>query len=179
MASAQAALDEAERQDVASAAQRAREGQALGTPPVSVRKAREALDLRKRDHAALVLAQSGAEVDLAAALAVTADDWASALDTEIAQARERARAALDQFEQAMSEISTSATAALWLASGRSDARWDRRPALAFTGTVALSSRARTINGEPMPVSELVAYLHEALEPPTSTQTSIEPTTSRA
>jgi hypothetical protein len=71
-------------------------------------------------------------------------------------------------------------AALWLASGRSDGRWDRRPALAFTGTVALSSRARTINGEPMPVSELVAYLHEALEPTTSTQTStIETTTAQA
>jgi hypothetical protein len=40
--------------------------------------------------------------------------------------------------------------------------------MAVVGTIAVSSRRRTANNEPLRVDELVGYLRELIEPPTST-----------
>src|SRR5262249_35055835 len=64
LAAAQAALEQVQADDVARAAQRVREGGQTGAVPVSVTKARDRVELAKREVAAIRLAVEGAEEDL-------------------------------------------------------------------------------------------------------------------
>jgi hypothetical protein len=75
-------------------------------------------------------------------------------------------AALAAFEHATPEMGLAAGSAEWVRSGLSDDRWDRRVPTMAVGTVAPSSQRMTANGEALRVDELVAFLHEAVQPPT-------------
>jgi hypothetical protein len=168
VAAAQHAVDEAERQDVEAAARRARAGEPLGASSRALVKARDVLLLAQRDSNALRLAQQQAEDDLAQVIAKHADAWLEELHRAAEQARARAVDALEQFERDAHEISASGGAAIWLRSGQAEGRFDRAPGMAVVGTIAVSSRRRTANNEPLRVDELVGYLRELIEPPTST-----------
>jgi hypothetical protein len=164
VAAAQATHDEREREDVQAAAQRARAGEALGAPPVAVKKAREQLENAKREEAVRQLALTLAEHDLADALSANAGPWLEALDEEAAQARARGEKALAQFEDALAELSAATSAALWVRSGSSDGRWDRRPSATTAGAVAPSSARMTLNSAPLDRGALLGYCRELVEP---------------
>jgi hypothetical protein len=55
---------------------------------------------------------------------------------------------------------------MWLQSGSADDRWDRQPRMPLLG-IAFSSQRRTANGEPLRVDELVGFLRETVEPPST------------
>jgi len=60
--------------------------------------------------------------------------------------------------------------ASWLKSAREHGRFDQRLRRAYIGTVALSSKRRTANGQPVETAEAIGWLREAIEPPTSAPT---------
>jgi hypothetical protein len=60
--------------------------------------------------------------------------------------------------------------ASWLKSAREHVRFDQRLRRAYIGTVALSSKRRTANGQPVETAEAIGWLREAIEPPTSAPT---------
>ena len=165
VAAAQAALDEAEKQDVEAAAQRARSGQPLGTTPAGVTKARSALEAAKRTSAALTLALEGAEGDLVAALTVNGSAWVEGLDDESGRARQRAATALTEFQAALADLAKAAAAALWVRGALGDGRWDRPLRQASAGTVAPSGAKVSANGEPFAASDLIAWAQELITPP--------------
>jgi hypothetical protein len=164
-AAAQAQLDELERQDVEQAAQRARTGEPLGTTPVAVKKAREALEQAKRTAAAIALALEGAEGDLGDALNASTPAWLAALDDETERARQRAATALTEFEAALDDLTAATSSSLWLRSAQDDQRWDRAVSMASAGSSAPSSRRQTANGEALRRYEIVAYCRELVEAP--------------
>jgi hypothetical protein len=166
LAAAQAELEHQEQADVAAAAQRIRQGAAPGNLSAGITKQRHAVEVAQRNAAALALASDAAQADLAETMLAHADEWIEQLERETAQARERAVEAVATFVRNTDEMNSAAGSAAWLASGRADGRWDRRVPVMVAGTVAVSSRSRTANNEPLRVDELVGYLREALEPAT-------------
>ncbi len=165
VAAAQSAVDEVERQDVESAAQRARSGEPLGQVPAVVKKAREQLEMAKRNSAALALALQGCEDDLIDVLAEQADPWIAELDNEVESARERAAQALAAFESALGHLTDATSTSLWLRTATEDGRWDRPTRIASAGTVAPSSARLTKNDSPLDRAALLGYCHELVEPP--------------
>jgi hypothetical protein len=166
VAARQQALDELEREDVQAAAQRVRQGGQLGTPAAAIAKARGALDVAKRNHAAMSLAHEGAEADLAQRMHDEADAWAATLHRLDAEHREQAGAALETLERSLREMAATASAAAWVRSGQADGRWDRPQRQMLVGAVAPSSVKRVVNGEPLQRNELIAYLRELVGSPT-------------
>jgi hypothetical protein len=166
LAAAQHDVDELERKDVEAAAQRARAGEALGQPPPALRKGRDALEARKREHAARELALRLAEHDLADALTEHAGAWLDELEQAAGEARERGRAALVQLEHALADLSTATSAAAWIRNGQADSRWDRRPPTTIAGSVAASSRHITANNAPLTRDLVLSYAAELVAEPT-------------
>jgi hypothetical protein len=167
LAAAQAELERQQEADVASAAERIRAGSEPGAVPPAIGKARHAVELAQRNAAAIGLASDAAQADLITSMTTTSAEWLTALDAAGEQARERAVAALDQFDAAAREIGATASATAWVRSGVEDGRFDRRPPQMLVGTVAPSSRRATANSEPLAVPDLVAWLRESIEPTAS------------
>ena len=92
-----------------------------------------------------------------------ADGWRSSLDAEAEQARQRALAALDAFDEATRAFHDATAAGAWVSSGLNDGRFDRRPGAIINA--ARSSARMTANNAPLTTDVLVAYLREAIEPP--------------
>jgi hypothetical protein len=161
----EAELERAQAADVEAAARKIRDGSAPGSPPPAIAKARSQVELAARNAAALDLAVEAARADLTAALAEAADTWLHALDDLADEARARGLDALDALTAAAAELGQAASAGAWIRSGQADDRWDRRPPAMTIGTIAPTSRARTANGEPLRVDELLGFARELLEPP--------------
>jgi hypothetical protein len=163
-AAAQKAVDEAEGEDLEAAAARARAGQPLGAQSRTLVKAREELLLKQRDATALRLAAEGVGQEVVDAIGKRADAWVTALGKEQERAREQGRQALVALEDACARIGAVASAQQWIAAAQDDGRFDRPPRMMFEGSLALSSKRRTANSEPMQRAELLGYVGELLEP---------------
>jgi hypothetical protein len=166
-AAAQRAVDEIEREDVESAAARARAGEPLGTLAGAVTKAKQRLEVAQRDQAAIRLAQAQAEADVAGAIVATAEGWRAELDAEVERAREDGRAAIAALRDACERISGALAIRGWIGDGLDAGGFDRPPIGVMTGSFAPSSRRRTANAEPIMLDELLAYVSELVEPPAS------------
>ena len=169
VAAAQQAVDAAEREDVEAAAARARAGEPLGAQGRAVDKARDKLLLAQRDLNAVRLAQGQTEDDIAAAIVDRADAWAVELAAEIVRAREAGRASIAALEDATRRLAAGASAENWVAASVSDGRFDRPTRGVVAASAAPSSRRITANGDPLTSSELLAFVSELVDPP-STQT---------
>jgi hypothetical protein len=165
VAAAQAAVDEQERRDVEQAAARARAGEALGSPPPALAKARAALQLAQRDLSALRLAQEQAEEAVVHAVTGQTGAWVEALDREAEEARERGRQAVTELAAACQAIGAAGGAKLWIESTQADGRYDRPVRPVVTGSWAPTSAKRTANGEALGVEEVLAFAANLLDPP--------------
>jgi len=166
LAGAQAELERQQQADVAQAAQRVRSGSSPGSPPAAIAKARDKVELAKRNANALGIASDAAQHDLVEAMREHADAWLAALDEAAEKARRRGREAIEQFESATREVGSAAAATGWLRSALDDGRFDRR--LSVAAGVAPSSKRKTANSEPLRVDELLAYARELIDPPAPT-----------
>jgi len=174
LAAVQATVDELERDDVQAAAIHARAGEALGAPPAALKKAREQLELAKREDAARQLALQLAEHDLADAMTESAGAWLTSLDDAAAQARTRGAETLAKLEHALADLSAATSAAAWVRAGVNDARWDRRAPTTMSGSVAPSSRHVTANSAPLDRATLLGYCAELVAEPVPVVAIIEP-----
>jgi hypothetical protein len=165
VAAAQAELDAAKQEDLASAAARARAGEALGQVAVSVKKATARLEQEQRDTAAILQALDEATTDLGQAITDAGGDWVDALDREQEAARARALDALDAFQTAVTDLRAAAGARLWLEGALSDQRFDRRAPTPLLGSRAASSARVTANGEPVDAGHIVEWCRELVEAP--------------
>ena len=77
--------------------------------------------------------------------------------------------ALDEFEDALGDLATSAAASLWVRGALDDGRFDRPERQASAGTFARSSERATANGAPLDRASLIAYCRELVEPPAAPQ----------
>jgi hypothetical protein len=164
VAAAQKAVDEAEREDVEAGAARAHVGEPLGAPNRTLTKARDELLLKQRDSNILRLASEQAGQEVVKAIAKRADAWTVELGKECERAREQGKQALVALEDACARIGASVSAQQWLVAAADDGRYDRPGRLMLEGAVAISSRRRTANSEPLQRAELLGYVGELLEP---------------
>jgi hypothetical protein len=164
-AAAQQALAEAERRDVEAASEKARRGESLGSPPAAVAKAREKVERATRDASALQLASDGAADDLVQVMQARTEHWLAALNDEASRARERARRALAQLENALAEARSADSAALWLRSAADDGRFDRQLRPTVAGATAPSSAKLTANSEALTTAQLLDFTRELVDPP--------------
>jgi hypothetical protein len=158
---AQQALEQAEADDVARAAERIRSGQAPGSLSQAISKARSAVDVAQRTAAAVDLASRAASDELATAMQKHADGWIEALDEQRQEARARALQALDAFETATAELRDAASAASWVRSGD----WGRPPRGMVIGSMSASSRRITANSHPLTLDQLIGFVRETLDEP--------------
>jgi hypothetical protein len=168
VAAAQANVDELERQDVETAAARARAGESLGAPAAGLRKAKDALALAQRDQTAIRLAQEQAETDVANTIAESAGRWSADLHDEAERARQAGRDAIDALRAACDRIGACGSARNWIDAGD----YSRPPRAVGTASVAPSSRRRTANNEPLNIGELLAYAAELIDPPPPSPTAV-------
>jgi hypothetical protein len=167
LAVAQQELERQEKADVAAAAERIRSGEAPGNLSTGITKQRHAVELAQRNAAALGLAVDAAQADLASTISTSGSGWLKQLERETEDERGHAIEAIDQFERAAHAIQAAASAASWIRSGLTDGHWNHRPSppsAMLVGGLALSSRRRTANSEPLTTAELVGFLREAIEP---------------
>jgi hypothetical protein len=165
VAAAQAELDAATQEDIATAAARARAGEALGQVAVAVKKATAKLEQEQRDTAAILQALDEATTDLGQAITDAGGDWLDALDHEQEAARARALDALDAFQTAVTDLRAAAGARLWLQGALTDQRFDRQPPSPLLGSRAASSARVTANGEALDAGRLFEWCRELVEPP--------------
>src|SRR5262249_24417595 len=104
LAAAQAAREQAQQADVVAAAERVRQGTSTGAVPAVVTKAKQAVELAKRDLAALRLAVEGAENDLADVMREHADAWLAALDASAEDSRQHGLAAVAAVADAAGRV---------------------------------------------------------------------------
>jgi hypothetical protein len=161
-----------EEEDVAQAAERVRAGSAPGNLLAGIAKAKHAVDVAKRNGAAIGLANDAVQRDLADRLHRDGDKWLASLDDEAERARQRGRKALDAVETALHELAAATSATAWIRSGLSDDRWDRRLSPTRAGAYAASSARVTANGEALDRPTLVDYMCELLESPTPAPVAI-------
>lgn len=174
LASAQQALEQAEKSDIESAAERIRSGQAPGGLSQTIAKTRRVVEAKTRDAAALELAAKAAAEDVARLIREHASDWLEALDAQKQESRESALRALDAFEQSTAELRAAASTATWLRDGV----WGQPPRAVVVGSQAESSRRITANSSPLDLPTLLGFVREAIdepEPPApQTPTPVEP-----
>jgi hypothetical protein len=167
VALAQQTVDQLEREDVEAAAARVRAGEATGTPGAALRKAKDALALATRDQAAVGLAQTQAEQDVAQAIVGHAGAWRAELGREIERAREEGRAAIVALRDACGRVGDGLAIKGWVDAGVDSGGLFDRPVLGvWTGSAAPSSRKRTANSESLSATELFDFLGELIDPPT-------------
>jgi hypothetical protein len=165
VAAAQQEVDAATQEDIASAAARARAGEALGQVAVAVKKATTRLEQEQRDTAAILQALDEATTDLGQSITDAGGDWLAALDHEQEAARARALDALDMFQTAVNDLRAGAGARLWLEGALSDQRYDRQPPSPLLASRAASSAGVTANGEALDSARIIEWCRELIEPP--------------
>ena len=162
VAAAQAALDEAERQDVEAAAQRARSGQPIGSVPFGITKA-SALEAAKRTSSALALALQGF------GRRRRRDRRERRRLGHGARRRGRAgrddgQAAIEALRTACQRIGGALAAKGWINEGTRLGGYHHRATGVWTASVAPTSAKRTANSSPLNAAEIFAYLGELIEP---------------
>jgi hypothetical protein len=168
VAQQQKVVDDREREDVEAAAAKARAGEPFGTPSRALVKSRDDLLAAQRTANVLRVALGQAEEAVVAAIVEHAEQCSSSLGDEAERAREAGRAALAALLDACVRIGDAVSAQAWLAGALSDQRFDRPARTMVEGSIALSSRRRTANNEPMGRDELFGYVAELLVEPTAT-----------
>jgi hypothetical protein len=153
-----AAAEAADRDQMAKAF---RDGAEPASDVKAVEKARAAVAEAQRRQAALDTAVNAADVELGEAVEKSRGKWRADCDTAATKAREQARRSLGQLEAALGELNRHAAIAAWLMpDGRADAGHPVKPVLA---TVPGSERV-TANSQPIPVTDLIAWLALVVEP---------------
>jgi chromosome segregation ATPase len=168
LAAMQAELERQEHDDVARTAEKIRSGAAPGAIPATISKAREKVEVAKRNASALAVASEASQADAAEAMRPNAGEWVERIDAATGEARERAVAALATLEESLGELATLTSASSWVVNGQSDGRWDRRPAVMVMGASAPSSKRLTANGEALTREQLLGFVGELVEPPEPT-----------
>jgi hypothetical protein len=156
-------LAEVERTDRERAAAALRSGQrTIAGEPAQVVKARERLSACRREADILRIAEVASQADLEEAVAQAAAAWTAALGGAEQDARQRAAELLGELRAAISALADAASAQAWLQAGGA---LDRPAPRMLVGSVAPSSRSRSVNSEPFQVEQLLAWIDEAVEPP--------------
>jgi hypothetical protein len=167
LARAQAELEQAQKADVDATAAKIRAGTQPGAISANVTKAKQAVELAKRNEDAIAVASEAAHSDLALAMQESSSAWIASLDDEATRARQRASDSLAAYEAALDELGSAACAGLWVRGAVADGRWDRPQRQALDGRVARSSGRVSVNAEPFGAKQIVAWAHELVEPPST------------
>lgn len=173
-ARAQDALEKQEQADVEAAAKAIRSGAPAPAVSTTIKKRRDELEKEQRSANVLRLASETAAMDATEVIRSTSGEWQAALETELEQARDRARDALASFEAALSDARAAAAASLWITNATEDGRFDRPPRPAMLGAYAPGSRRLTANQEPLDATTLLGLARELVEGPTPVSVIVEP-----
>jgi hypothetical protein len=166
LAALQADLDRLEADDVASVAQRIREGGAPPTTvPTTIEKQRRAVEVARRNTLALRAASESAQADALVTLREHAEPWIAQLGEERQRTIEEGLKALDQFARSCAEVGQLASAANWLRSGSESGVFPDTVVRVVDASFAPTSSRASANSSPFQTAQLVAWCHELLVPP--------------
>jgi hypothetical protein len=161
VAEAAAAFEQATADDTARMAQALRDGQEPESDTATVERARAALAEAERRLAAAELAAAGADSDVGRLVATQAAAWERACSHELERAQTRARKAIAQLDQALTEIGSARAVAQWL----HDVGDRPRPVRASGLSRSPSSEKVTANRSSLNATQVLGFAAELVDPP--------------